>query len=82
MDNQQKLLDFRKRKDEQFKTPDGPLTKEQRQIFQGLSYYPPSPKLVLHNLPIESLESEETVEIQTSAGDTQSFKKIGRIGFQ
>ena len=81
MDNQQKLLDFRKRKDEQFKTPDGPLTEEQRQIFQRLSYYLPNPKLVFHNLPIESLESEETVEIQTSAGDTQSFKKIGRIRF-
>lgn len=80
MDSEQKLIEFRKRKDEHFKS-DGPLTEEQRQTFTGLLYYPPNPKLVFHNVPIEPLESKETVEIQTSAGDTQSFKKIGKIHF-
>jgi len=79
--DEQKLVDFRKRKDDMFKTSDGPLTQEQRESFKGLLYYPSNPGLVFHNLQIESMESEETVEIQTSAGDTQTYKKIGKIHF-
>lgn len=79
--DEQKLVDFRKRKNDLFKTSDGPLTSEQRGTFRGLSYYSPNPNLVFNNLPIEQVESKETVEIQTSAGDSQSYKKIGKIHF-
>lgn len=79
--DEEKLLTFRKQKDAFFKSPEGPLTQEQRAVFTGLLYYSPNPKLVFHNLPIELVESEEIVEIQTSAGDTQAYKKIGKIRF-
>src|SRR5260221_2140543 len=75
-----KLLQFRKQKDDYFRS-DGPLTKEQQEAFKSLMYYPLNPKLVFLNVSIEPSETEETVEIQTSAGDTQSYKKAGKIHF-
>jgi len=80
MDSNQQLIDFRKQKNEYFRS-EGPLIDEQKQAFKGLVYYAPNPKFVFHSVPIKSLQTEEIIEIQTSAGDTQSYRKAGVIHF-
>lgn len=77
------LDEFRKDKDELFgKQEESPLTQEQKSNFRGLNYFPQNSALIFHDLKIESLEGESLVQIKTSAGDTQPFKKLGAISFE
>lgn len=86
--NQRKLYmsdldEFRKDKDELFgKQEESPLIQEQKGNFGGLNYFPQNSALIFHDLKIESLEGESLVQIKTSAGDTQPFKKLGVISFE
>lgn len=77
------LDEFRKDKNELFgKEEESPLTQEQKNKFKGLNYFPEDPNLVFHSLKIEPLENGSLVQIKTSAGDTQPFKKLGTISFE
>ncbi len=73
------LTEFRKAKDEYFKTgPASPLTAEQKKEFKGLNYYPENPALRLE-LPLERYPKPEHVTMQTSTGDTQDYHKVGQV---
>lgn len=75
------LDDFRREKDDFFKThPQSPLTREQKQSFTGLSYFPENPALRLE-VPVEAFEPKETIRMQTSTGDVQDYEKHGRFKF-
>jgi uncharacterized protein (DUF1684 family) len=83
MKKMSELEQFRKDKDGLFGTqPESPLTDEQKKDFKGLKYYPENPDLVLKDLPIELEDGGEVVGIPTSAGDTQPYKKLGKINFE
>jgi uncharacterized protein (DUF1684 family) len=72
---------FRAAKDRFFKQhPQSPLTDEQRSSFQGLRYFPEQPALRLA-LPVEPSGDEATLVMQTSTGDTQEYRRIGRLRF-
>ncbi len=74
------LEGFRKDKDQLFgHEPESPLTDEQKKDFNGLKYFDPNPDLIFKNLKLEPLEGEQVVQIKTSAGDTEPYKKIGKI---
>lgn len=86
--NQRKLFmndldEFRKDKDELFgKREESPLTQEQKSSFKGLNYFTENSNLIFHALKIKPLKAEALVQIKTSAGDTQPFKKLGNVSFE
>lgn len=84
MNEEEKLLKFRKEKDEFWKSnPDSPLTEDQKKVFKGLNYFPYNPKLhfVLaldKNVP----NVGEKVVIETTKGDKQIYLRAGKIQFK
>jgi uncharacterized protein len=80
MDEKQ-LLATRQEKDQLFKSSlDSPLTAEQQAKFNGLSYYPPNPDLDL-TLSVEKMDNPGTVTIETTSGDTRTYRRYGQIKF-
>lgn len=75
------VTDFRKEKDELFgTTEDSPLTAAQKGEFKGLKYYPEEQK---YNLTA-TIEKEDggLIDIKTSAGDTEPYKRYGKVKFE
>ena len=76
------LAEFRKEKDDFFgRHPQSPLTREQRQGFQGLSYFPENASLKLE-VQVDEFPVKEKVEMQTTTGDVQTYERFGRFRFQ
>jgi len=76
------LLAFRKDKDEFFgQHTQSPLTPEQKHTFQGLNYFPENEALVLE-VEVEEFNPKDSIEMQTTTGDTQTYKRYGRFRFQ
>jgi hypothetical protein len=75
------LQDFRKLKDDYFaRDPHSPLTREQRAAFQGLIYYPEAPDLRFE-LELQHFPNHQEIEMQTSTGDVQTYRRHGKIHF-
>lgn len=76
------LTEFRKQKD-QFLILDehSPLTQDQKTDFNGLKYFPENPDL-LFEIEIDEFSEKETIQMQTSTGDTQAYRRFGKIRFQ
>ncbi len=73
------LEEFRKEKDYFFKTdPTSPLTRDQKKKFKGLSYFPDNPALRLE-VSVTEFPQKEEIEMQTSSGDVQKYKRYGRF---
>ncbi len=75
------ISEFRRAKDEWLRTdPQSPLTPEQRDAFEGLSYYDEDPEL---SFVIESelVDPPEEVEILTSTGDVERYERWARVRF-
>ncbi len=83
MYNQEKLLEFRKQKDEAWKTSaESPLTQEQKKSFRELNYFPPNPNLSFEleldkNIP----DVGEKVIIKTTDGEEQVYLRAGKVKF-
>ena len=78
MDN---LAEFRRQKDEFFaEHPESPLTRQQKQTFKGLDYFPPAPELRFE-LPVEHFAEPQEIEMQTSTGDVRIYQRYGKIRF-
>lgn len=76
------LKEFRAEKDEFFRRyPQSPLTPEQRKGFLGLNYFPENDALRLE-VQVEPFEDQQTIEMQTSTGGVQEYKRYGRFKFQ
>src|SRR4029078_2906146 len=75
------LDDFRAEKDDFFgRHPQSPLTREQKRNFKGLAYFPENPALRLE-VPVEQFQPKDTIEMQTSTGDVQTYQRYGRFTF-
>lgn len=74
------LTEFRHQKDEFFKSPDSPLTPEQRPTFSGLKYWPDNPALRL-TLPLDEHVPHDFVMMQTSTGGQRRYVRAGAIHF-
>lgn len=75
------LTDFRKAKDEFFGSDHhSPLTHEQQESFDGLSYYDEDPDL-RHELEVERFDKRERIEMQTSTGDVAEYTRWGKASF-
>jgi uncharacterized protein (DUF1684 family) len=78
MDSLQK---FRAEKDRFFAThPQSPLTHDQKQGFHGLNYFPEALDLRLE-VNVEEILDDEEIEMQTSTGDVQHFRRFSKIYF-
>lgn len=74
------LKEFRKRKDEFFKTGhESPIPIQEQHSFSGLKYFPEDPNLRFL-LDLERLP-EESIEFTTSTGEKRQFTKIGKLKF-
>jgi len=75
------LLEFRAEKDSFFaKDHHSPLTPEQKREFKSLNYFPENLNLRL-DVDVDVFPKQEDVQIQTSTGDLQDYKKFGRFQF-
>lgn len=75
------LDEFRADKDDFFAHhPQSPLTREQRQNFNGLDYFPENADLRLE-VNVEEFPAKERFEMQTSTGDVQSYERFGKFRF-
>jgi uncharacterized protein (DUF1684 family) len=75
------LLSFRRQKDEFFAThPQSPLRRNQKLEFQGLNYFPENPALRL-DVPVDVFPDQPEMEMQTSTGDVQAYRRFGRFHF-
>ncbi len=75
------LNQFRKQKDVFYaKDPQSPLTQEQKHDFKGLHYFPENPDLKLE-VTVEEFSQKQTVTMQTSTGDIQTYQRFGRFHF-
>ncbi len=78
----EELIAQRREKDQYFKAhPQSPLSDDQQDAFNGLSYYPPNPALDLvvavERVPVEDNE----IVVETTTGDTRRYTRYGRFTF-
>ena len=79
--NVSELTEFRKQKDLFFETDNNsPLTQEQRESYKGLIYFDENQSLHFE-LTIEEFTNKENVQMQTTTGDLQMYKRFGKIRF-
>ncbi len=62
--------------------PQSPLTDEQKESFNGLNYYEEDPGSVIEGDVERFAEDEPAVEMQTSTGDVQAYRRWGRFHFE
>ena len=76
------LDEFRREKDSFFaEGPESPLTAEQKRNFVGLKYFPEDPSLRLE-INAEMFPDLQLLEMQTSTGDVQTYRRHSRIRIQ
>ena len=72
---------FRAEKNEFYAShPQSPLTREQKQGFTGLNYFPEEASLRLE-VKVDEFPVKDSFEMQTSTGDVQHYEKFGRFRF-
>jgi uncharacterized protein (DUF1684 family) len=75
------LKEFRQRKDEFFASDSqSPLTREQKRDFDGLNYFPEAPGLDLV-VEVERMDEDKEVQMQTTTGDVQTYRRFGKFRF-
>jgi hypothetical protein len=62
--------------------PQSPLDWDQRATFKGLKYFPENLDLVLQVEMERFAEDEPLIEMETSTGDIQSYRRWGRFDFE
>ncbi|MEX2162405.1 MAG: DUF1684 domain-containing protein [Anaerolineales bacterium] len=78
----QSLADFRKAKDSFFANDaNSPLTPEQRENFEGLSYFPENTDLRFE-IEVPPFAKQDQVQLPTSTGDVKTYMRYGRFSFQ
>ncbi len=75
------LKAFRAEKDDFFaRHLQSPLTPEQKRHFTGLDYFPENGTLRFE-VDVEMCHSSETITIQTTGGQPQTYQRFGRFKF-
>ncbi len=75
------LDDYRAEKDRFYaRDHQSPLTPQQKHDFRGLAYFPENPDLALE-VEVHEFNPKDRVEMQTSTGDIQVYRRYGRFKF-
>lgn len=72
------LEDFRRRKDDHFRSGRGPLKGAAVASFSGLSYFPPAPEWVF-DVPLLSAKQQAEFRLDTSSGETRFMALVGSV---
>lgn len=76
------LEQSRQQKDQFFADhPNSPLEDEQKDSFEGLSYFPEKSDLHLE-IEVPQFEVQEFVDLPTSTGDIKTYTRYGRFSFE
>ena len=76
------VAQWRAEKDEAFKSgSDSPIPEAQRASFTGLSYFPVEPRIRVPAALTEMPGSDQIIEMDTTAGNRDRFRVIGRLDF-
>lgn len=76
------VTEFRHSKDQFFaQDHDAPLTHEQQNEFNGLSYFDENEGLRFEIKP-DLIEGRDIIEMQTSTGDVASYQRWGTVSFE
>lgn len=76
------LEEFRQAKDDFFRSNlQSPLTRTQKKTFRGLAYFPENPALRL-TVAVGPFAVQDEIEVQTSSGDVQMYRRYGRFSFE
>jgi uncharacterized protein (DUF1684 family) len=76
------LKEFRVEKDEFFGShSQSPLSREQKKKFKGLNYFTEDPAL-RKEVVVEVFPLQESVSIQTTGGEPQTYFRYGRFKFE
>ena len=76
------LQSSRDRKDEQFgASRQSPITPDEREAFDGLSYFEPDPAYRVE-ATVERVDDEETVTMETSTAGKQLYRRAARLQFE
>lgn len=76
------VAQWRAEKDEAFKAGgDSPIPEAQREAFTGLAYFPVEPRLRVPAALTETPGSDQIIEMDTTAGNRDRFRVIGRLDF-
>jgi uncharacterized protein len=74
---------FRKEKDEFFRDdPRSPLLPEQRADFAGLAYFDEELSLRIEATLDTDVDRDEDIVMQTSTGETQHYRRAGKVRFE
>lgn len=74
------LQEFRQDKDHFFREDGSPLPPQERGSFTGLKYFPENLSSRLE-LPLTPSVSGETLTLDTSTGDSRTFRRAGKFTF-
>lgn len=76
--NVEALADFRRRKDEHFKSGRGPLQGEALAQFSGLSYFPAAPEWQFI-LPLQDTTETAEFTLDTNSGEARHMALLGTV---
>lgn len=82
-DNYEAQIEAERTEKDQFfsEHPQSPIPPENRETFDGLSYFPPDPRLRFE-LPFEAHDDGQTVAVETTHDDTQEYLRWGEFEFE
>jgi uncharacterized protein (DUF1684 family) len=75
-----RLEDFRRDKDLFFRSEGSPIPADEREAFRGLRYFPENRALSFELKPDRSAPGD-TVTLDTSTGETRTFRRAGYLHF-
>lgn len=77
--NKRELQKHRRNKDKFFKEDnDSPLTPQQRETFEGLTYFEPEQKLDF-KVEVERFAEDDMIELDTTTGMTLEYRRYGQF---
>ena len=76
------LTEMRQQKDQYYKeNPQSPLSPEQQQKFEGLTYYPYNAALDL-TVEVKQFTEKTDIQVQTSSGAIKWYRRYGEFTFE
>jgi uncharacterized protein (DUF1684 family) len=76
------LLDHRRRKDEFFADhPQSPLPDEDKDGFEGLTYYEPDPAFRV-DADVAPVDADDTIDLEMTQGEPRTYERVARLTFE
>lgn len=78
----EELEAHREQKDEFFADhPQSPIPEDDREGFEGLTYYDPDPALRVA-ASVEPIDDEDTIDLEMTEGEPREYERVARLVFE